>query len=119
MGAGPLRVPPNTKSNFKKGLCSSYNKNCLCGPTVRCGACCEEVAGSILHLTKILNAPNTLADVIMGHVVASRPATWQLLIHCPKGIFPKIFHGIFRGIFFLIFFKNSKIKGYWAILFLA
>jgi len=73
---------------------------------VRCGACCEEVAGSILHLTKILNAPNTLDELIMGHMVASGPTMWKLLIRCPKGIFPGIFQGIFRGIFFL----NKKIN---------
>jgi len=62
---------------------------------VRHGSVRLEVVESNLIATKILNAPNTLADVIMGNVEASRPATWQLMIRCPKRIFPRIFQGIF------------------------
>ena len=56
--------------------------------------------------TKILNAPNTLADVIMGHVAASGPAMWQPVIGCRKGNIPR---NILQNIPFLIFFEKFKI----------
>ena len=51
-------------------------------------------------------------------MAASGLATWQLVIGWTTRNIPwNIPRNILWNIFFLNFFKNSKTKGYWAILF--